>query len=209
MQVYTIAKRIDIENEEFQYVVLDGENTEIETFDNREDALSLANQLNRETYKNIYGGVSILRDLYDQSERDGVIGFPGYEHAEQCAKDTGGEVRLLCQPYGKFFYSDKGYQPGPLTSRDYIDYQNETDPIEIADEELIICAAKNAMDMNVNTLHDLYAVCDEYERLVCRFRSKSDKQDVLVWNGKYVYTIDKELMYFQGTGGFYTIGVMF
>ena len=209
MQVYTIARKQDIYTDEVAYAILERENKEVAIFDHKEDAISELYQLNRETYKNIYGGVSILRDLYDKTERDGIISFSNYDDAEQCAKDTGGEVRLLFRRSNSFYFSDLGYQPEYLTPQNYIERQDDNESLIIATEDEIICAAKNYMDMDVNTLYDLYNLCDEFERLVSRFRSKSENQQVIMRNGKYIFTIDKQLMEFYSVYGFYTIGVMF
>jgi hypothetical protein len=210
MQVYSVNEIYIQSNDMIKYAIIDGNgNYTDETYDEPEDAETIANGMNRETYKNIYTEISILRDKYDHTEHDGLIGFSTLTDAENVAQDTGGEVRLLFRKRNSSYFSDLGYQVEYLTPHDYIERQDDHESLMIATEDEIICAAKNYMDIEVNTLYDLYNLCDEFERLVSRFRSKSENQEVIMRNGKYIFTIDKQLMEFYSVYGFYTIGVMF
>lgn len=149
------------------------------------------------------------RNGYPSAIRGAIIGFDGFEKAEEIAEKYGLEIELFTKNDGwQLWYrtGNTAYEPLKNTSDDYGD--NYTELHKMSEEEYIEKEVALYITDGHNTLNGIQEFLNVHKEIYNEIESMEDDEIVILRNGQYYDTVKKESMYFSHDTKHYAIGVI-
>lgn len=137
-----------------------------------------------------------------------IIGFTSFEQAAEMAEITGLQITLFEKRYGHSFYQNKGRMNRALTSDDYLqdlgdNYSQADSNNEYYKEQLVEIASNFDGDFD-----DLKAAIKQIEEIITEVNNCDDNQVVIVRNGSYYETVNREMMMYHEDVTNYAVGLL-
>ena len=145
---------------------------------------------------------------YPQHVRGAIIGFETYGEAERVANEHGLRITTFFKSDGWHLYRRNGdttWEPLKITSSDYGDDYAQYS-VDESDDFFTDNVAPYLADFD--DFDAAQSFLDEQRKVYDELQSIDDTQMVITCHGRYMETIDKELMSWSHDGKTWLIGVM-
>lgn len=152
------------------------------------------------------------KDLGDQV----IIGWDSFEQLQKFAESVNmnsmNDIHLVKQRDGWHFWEDLGYKAGPLTVDDYLrdlgddyrktDYDDARDTFNSWASDCL-----NDSDSIEVILDNVTALTNQFHEIVTEISHTKEYQVVILYQGKYYDTADREMMSYKEDVWTYAIGL--